>query len=150
MECSCGSEGRRAIAECCQALMCRHGNCSPKLQGENQSHRSCFSSTTPASHTRQGDVGGSHLLLGGPQGSRGWRWNACGVLLWHSLPLKELLLDKDPVVLVVCVVEPACEQGKWEALNVYPCTQHIIQPSPLKGSDTPAITKRAASAEWSK
>lgn len=38
-----GSEGRRAAAKCCQALMCVQGNCSPKLQSENQSLRSCFS-----------------------------------------------------------------------------------------------------------
>lgn len=36
------------------------------------------------------------------------------------MPLKELLLDKDPAVLVVCVVEPACEQGKVRSPECIP------------------------------
>lgn len=60
----------------------------------------CMLRLSASLQQKEATCGRKSFAAGGPQGSRGWRWNACGVLLWQILPLKELLFDKDPVVLV--------------------------------------------------
>lgn len=76
----------------------------------------CF----PEAERSQHSVGGSHLLPGGPQGSRGWRWNACGVLLWHILPLEELCSIKILLCLADGAVEAACEAGEVRCPELIP------------------------------